>query len=305
MSDQTEQTRKVNAQWIKKRDNYQKRLIDEASRSANKEADFLSEFALSLRRKERIGLADGAWIEEPDRLYSDGCVFGEEAKSVQLKLQIALCIDVSASTYNNNVAHMIGQAVIGLDMAIRRAAMDLPEGAITYQVFAFNRNTYRVSQADVKNFAVTEDGCFKWGYFTTTIQGRRYEHQTSQALNTLILKSKLTKLPHIEYEDDWMETYLFPLFLEIKKWEGENDANIKLDIILTDGQFDDADDIHKADMVQDRRDGKITTIVLNFLKRDEWKTSTLPNRCLQYEANGDNLGNQIKQILSRQLTALT
>lgn len=320
------------------------RALEEHQNSNLEVGDFLSELHAVMRHKVRNGLHEGDWVEDPVRIYFDGGVFAEQVKkSSDIKLQVALCIDVSKSTYTNGVAAKIGAAIVGIDKTIRKAAAELPEGALTYKVFAFNRNTYRVSDDQVienfdlrsksvdkttKEVKIQEDVTIKWGTYTILALNPRVKQEddgweqvvlksgatayrqsglTRDAVNALIRQcNQLGVVCKAAYEDNWSETLVTPLFTAIEEWEREDGDHsaYRIDIILTDGEWDNKADIIEASKVQERRNGHLTTFMLNFLPRKLWGLHALPERCYQYEANGEFLGQQIRQIISDSLLDL-
>lgn len=283
--------------------------------------DFLSELLTVMRTRYKTGLREGDWIEDPERVYMDGAVFGEEVRvASEIKLQIALCVDVSKSTYFNGTAAIIGKAVVALDRMIRKAQAELPEGALSYRLFAFNRNTYvvgpdRVMELDTSAPSKERDGevaetsaIHRWGTWYVKPEGGVKQSGLSfeQAASKRRGYFGMGVNCKMGYDNNWEDTLVTPLFEAIEAWEqtdGDPHA-YRVDIILSDGEWDNYSDVQAATRVQERRNGRLTTFMLNFLPRWKWKQHALPQRCYQYEANREYLGQQIQQIVSDALLEL-
>lgn len=278
--------------------------------------DFLSELRTVIRTKIKTSLAEGDWIEDPERIYFDGNVFGEEVRSASdVKIQIAICVDVSQSTYANNTAGKISRALFALDKVIRKAMVELPEGALAYKVFAFNKDTYIIDDVTLLNTTTStkkgavEDGAMlMFGTWTVAAQGRPVQRHLSGAQKFAL--AEFYRASNIKYktfyEENWADTLVAPLFTAIEKWEqneGDHSA-YRIDIILSDGEWENKTDIVEATKIQERRNGRLTTFMLNFLPRQKWGNYSLPERCYQYEANPKFLGQQIRQIISDSLLEL-
>lgn len=291
-------------------------INESVNRTSNLEVgDFLTELLTVMRTRIKTGLREGDWIEDPERAYTDGAVFGEETRvASEVKLQIALCVDVSKSTYYNGVAAIMGEAVLAIDRVIRKAMAELPEGALTYRVFAFNRNTYLVPEQDVillDTRSPDEGGSTiqRWG--TWFIQPEGGEKISGLTVPQVAERAKQYNAQGRAwkhgYDHNWNDTLVAPLFSAIEAWEqaeGDHHAQ-RIDLILSDGELDNVADVKEATKIQERRNGKLTTFMLNFLPRSKWGQHALPQRCYQYQANQEYLGQQIQQIISDSLLEMT
>jgi hypothetical protein len=102
------------------------------------------------------------------------------------------------------------------------------------------------------------------------------------------------------------DTSIAPLFQAIKNWEeaeGDTDA-VRLDIVITDGVFDQPEDVALASRLQEDRNGKLHTVLLNFLPEKEWSKYTLPERCSMYAVKPESLSNSIRTILTETINSL-
>jgi hypothetical protein len=107
---------------------------------------------------------------------------------------------------------------------------------------------------------------------------------------------------------DWTgeDTWISPLLEALEDWEIKygDSASYSLDIILSDGILEHPTDARKGDAIQDRRDGSLQSIVLNFLPMGEWGDYRVPNRCVQYPATSENLLGLLRGILGDWLTSI-
>lgn len=226
--------------------------------------DFVAELSTVMRTRHRYGLAEGEFIEDVERVFTDGQVFGEEERRpTDVQLQITVSMDRSKSTFANGVARIGGRAFIALDKTVRQAALDLPEGCLTYQPFTFAGGATRETPEGV----------------------RRYNGQWW--------------LP----SDDWADTRITPLFRAIQRWEqtvGNPDA-FKLDIVITDGVLEHRKDVAEANRIQVERNGRGAVVMLNFLPREEWGDYHMPSRTVMYEVTEDNLAARLRTVIAEVL----
>lgn len=278
----------------------------EEQKSNTEVGDFLSELTAVMRTRTATGLLEGDWIEDPERIYSDHGVFGEEVRTASdFRFQISVCVDVSRSTYYNGAAVKIANAFVALDKTIRKAVLELPEGQLSYNVFAFNRDTYLLGPAQVARLDIRAsnggNNLVRWGtyWFQPIIDGKPGLKATGLTYDQMLRKRDLYPCSKEGYEHNWHDTKLAPLFGAIEAWENQEGDHraYRLDIILSDGELNDPKDIAEANRIQERRNGRLTTFMLNFLPKKEWGQYHLPERCYQYEASV-NLGQQLRQIIT-------
>lgn len=249
------------------------KIVDERlGERANLEVgDFVSELVTAIRYREKHGLLGGDWVDEPERIYTDRRVFAEEVASPSdVKLQITLSLDASRSMWRTGIMAIAGRAFVALDKVIRRAQGDLPEGSVLYQPFAFNDAGYKLDSDNL----------------TDHFEGER-------------------SIPG--FATGWAahHTRVSALLARIEKWEAENDPDAhRLDIIITDGAMDERGDREEANKIQERRNGRLTTVLLNFLPPSKWGAFKLPDRCYQYAVTGATLSGRLRQIVTEQIGAL-
>jgi hypothetical protein len=99
---------------------------------------------------------------------------------------------------------------------------------------------------------------------------------------------------------DGTDTWVSPLFEVIERWENEHSdlGAMRLDIIITDAVLEHPKDIRDADVVQQRRNGSLQSVFLNFMPEEDWLNSTLPRHCFQIGVNADNVSGILRNILS-------
>lgn len=278
--------------------------------------DFLSDLALSLRYKDRIGVDQGDWIEEPARAYSDGNIFGEEVRTIsEGKLQITVTLDGSNSMWNQGMMEFAGPTFQALDEMIRKAQAAMPEGVISYAPFLFHETAYRLPEAFRKYFQVTKD-TYKYKGETLSRKFKCPDVASLSAFEEAVAAGDLPPMPVLgsyesgrylrKYKLSGEDTLVAPLFKAISEWEADNDHNAtRLDIIITDGMFENKYDVEEASHIQEQRNGKLSTVLLNFLPVHSWHKALLPERCIQYPVTIKNLNNSIRSIIEETISGMS
>lgn len=236
--------------------------------------DFVSELATAIRYREKTGLHEGDWVEDPERVFTDHRVFGEEvAIAAGVKMQITVSIDGSRSMHANGIMGKAGAAFAALHKMIVAAQAELPEGSIIYAPFTFAHDGYQD-------------------------KGKR-AYQLGGA-------SALAYADENVWVGNGTDTWIYPLFECIEKWEAANsDPSIyRLDIIITDGVLEHPKDVVKANEIQERRNGRLSTVMLNFLPTREWGQYRLPERCVQYAVTRDNVSQTMRKVIAESLGEL-
>lgn len=294
--------------------------------------EFLSELQSAIRFRMKMGQTEGDWIEEPERYFTDGAVFAtEEAVASQVKLQLTVSLDASTSMWGNRIMQYAGPTFAALDSIVRASMRDLPEGTVYYAPFVFHGMAFKVPQTFIPEYAAanfekdidsimvaglphkdlwekavaageipaTEERMW-WGEGPYVIRRRN----PTTGKDTIIRTTKFQWLSN--YWLSGADTNFAPLIKAIKNWEeteGDPDA-VRLDIVLTDGVFDQPDDVALASKLQEDRNGKLKTVLLNFLPPSEWGKYSLPDRCSMYAVTVANLDNAIRTILTESINEL-
>lgn len=76
-----------------------------------------------------------------------------------------------------------------------------------------------------------------------------------------------------------------------------------MDIVITDCVVEHPSDIRRSDEIQERRDGSLQTVFLNFLDEKYWVNSDLPSRCVQYGAKPDTIDGLLRTITAQFVNA--
>lgn len=272
--------------------------------------DFISDLATTLRYRAKTGEPEGDWLEDPERAYTDGLAFGNEIQvASQGRVQITLSLDASHSMWNyvydkrtNQVTcrptmPQAGPVFQAMDKMLRTAAAELPPGVLSYSPFIFHRKAFLLPSTMVKYY------CRVYG------KGGRSQPvwfvPESPSVETINETSKLGEKidPGLYLSDE--DTKLAPLFKRIQTWEENNDPDAtRIDIVITDGKFEDPKDIEEASRIQTDRNGRLSTVMLNFVDPKEWYTLKLPERCLQYPVNTSNLNASLRNIISETLDSM-
>lgn len=261
--------------------------------------EFIADLASAVRFRMKIGQSQGDWVEEPERLFTDGKVFGsEEAVAAKVNLQLTVSLDASSSMWANRIMKHAGPTLMEIDKVVRKAVSDLP-GSVTYAPFAFHNVGYLLPAAFLPSY------CGGASYKN----GKPYKAclMPNSPSNAQLLAAKLAG----ELPSPWQhrlhgnETKLAPLFQAIKEWEDRQAGTptARLDIVLTDGAFDDQEDLDEAAEVQLSR-GDVRTVMLNFMPPEEWFNAKLPGRCSQHGVTVENVGPQIRAVLTEAIADL-
>ena len=282
------------------------RLMEElaAEQDSNVEVgDFLSELATAIRFRMKNGQSAGDWIDEPERFYTDGLIFGrEEAVASGVKLQVTLSLDTSTSMWMNRIMKHAGPSVLAFDRIIRKAVQDLPVGSVTYAPFIFHTTAHKVPAAYLNSYV---------GRIGEKDDENRPQVWPIHPRNEQVVAAREAgELGPDEGRHSFNlsgeDTLIAPLFKTIQEWEkvhGDPNA-VRLDLVLTDGVLEGDGDVAEATRIQEERNGRLTTVLLNFLPLDQWSDYQLPDRCSQFPVNADNLDTSIRTILQEAIESL-
>lgn len=109
------------------------------------------------------------------------------------------------------------------------------------------------------------------------------------------------------YVSQWPgeDTWIHPLLEALEDWEnrhGDSGA-YRLDLIISDGILEHKTDASKGDVIQDRRNGFLQSVMLNFLPMSDWGDYRVPNRCIQYPADLENLFGLLRSVIGEWLVS--
>jgi len=205
------------------------------------EAEILLEALYSFTKaKERENLDEGDFLDDPTSAVIDGSGWGEEVVGKQeYKKHVNICIDNSGSTHSSATGYCskVLKDVAKNLIEILKTASQQYEG-ITYAVYNFNR----ITQCEL---------------FFGKEWISEYQYLSDWSGSYFMMEDPLKK--------DAQKTNLAPLMEEIFNKETEHGLinEPRLDIILTDGEFENQKDANKAIDWQRQRGGNIFTYVLN------------------------------------------
>lgn len=287
----TERMRKLNAERHKKwQEENEKREAQaaqvrlEQTTNIKKDVDLIagairSDFHTALTYQERHDLDEGDWIDDVVDTFYTGHGFGEETRQKSgIKIQITVSLDLSNSLRANDIADEAMFAFRDIGIALLKMREENPNDLfIGFFTFADGEDGKLARQFGVRwngEVPVKEDDL---GPF----DDMRRAYYDANGLFT--------------GEDTWIT----PLFEQIEKWENKSSDSgaVRLDIVITDAVLEHPTDIREASVVQERRDGNLQTILLNFMPQNQWLASTLPRRCVQYPANKDNIAGMLRTVL--------
>lgn len=239
---------------------------------------------------EKVG-DQGDWIEDAVDTYNSGQGFGYEVtKATGVKIQITLSLDLSNSMYYNGV-HMVAAAAFrDLGLALKALKAQYPEDLYT-AFFTFSEDAY---------------GAGNSGKYVVRLETPEYDNESQQAQYVGKFEEFRDYRPSIvnkwnNYEGVFTgtDTWVTPLFLKIEDWEKTHSdpGALKLDIVITDAVVEHKKDIREADIIQERRDGSLQTVFLNFMAERDVVGSTLPKRCFNMCADKDNVSGLLRNLI--------
>lgn len=241
-----------------------------------------TEIAQAVAYRERHDLYEGDWLDDPVAASLGQGGYGEEVrKSVGIRLQINICLDCSNSMYYNGLSEIAVETVRTMYMALDQASIQLPQGSLTVHVWKWAEG--------------------KDGKGVTWVTNSRKHTREDNPLG------HMEYLPG-NYLSAWSgeDTWIYPLLDRLDQWENTHGdpGAYRLDIVISDGMLEHRTDASKGDVIQDRRDGNLQTVVLNFLPMEEWGEYRVPNRCVQYPATPENLLGLMRQVLGDWLVGI-
>lgn len=261
------------AQWVlQQKEDRDVRLLQKSSNARLMAGSLQTEFVSAIGWRERHSQPEGDWLDDPVMAVTTGYGFGEEVRTSQgIRLQVNLCLDCSNSMVHNGLDRVSQDAVRDMYLGMRMAAADLPTGSMTINVWIWAGNT---------------DG--KW-----------VSHLTSKSNVEKTQDNPMGPLDGWWANFDGEDTWIAPLFARLEQWENKygDPGAYRLDIIVTDGVLEHVTDSREADKIQERRDGALQTVMLNFLPSEDWADSRVPKRCVQYPATPDNIVALMRSVL--------
>ncbi len=240
-----------------------------------------SELAQAIKRRPSYGLQEGEWLDDPVACITGQGGFAEDVNvSTNIKLQVHICLDISNSMFHNGLADVAVDAARNLYLALGTASKALPGNSLQVHLWTWAGDT---DGKDVRH-----------------VSSPKFKVYEDNPLGVTV------RLPDSRYDWTGEDTWLYPLLERLDHWERQNGDHgaYRLDLIISDGVLDHPTDARKGDKIQDDRDGRLQSVVLNFLSFSEWCDYRVPNRCTQYPVDPSNLMPMMRQILGEWLVGI-
>lgn len=230
----------------------------------------------------------GDYIDDVVEVYQGGSGWGYESrKAVGTKLQVTISLDLSNSMYYNKIHQVAANTFRDISIVLENMRAMYPDDLYT-AYFTFSDDGW------------SWDNNKKYGRKVTSYNERRpVEGETFGDFNA-IRPSKVNDWVNSSGIFEGTDTWISPLFETIEEWEKEHSdpGAMRLDIIITDAVLEHPKDIRDADVIQERRDGALQSVFLNFMPEEDWLNSTLPRRCFEVGVSADNVAGILRNILS-------
>jgi len=204
------------------------------------------------KEKERADLDDGELVDDPVNLIVDGQGWGDETKGrLEVRKHVNIAVDNSGSTHMpetgfcSRAMRTIAENLMG---QLQTVGQTYPY--LTYDAFSFNRITQQHT-----------------GYY-----GREVRKEVAfKYLQGIHVDDPLKR--------DAIKTNLAPLLEQMYNNEVRRNkiGEPRIDIILTDGEFESIRDLNKAVEWQRKRGPNVTTYVLNLVPEEMDNNLPLPH----------------------------
>lgn len=244
-----------------------------------------SQFMEAFESVDIYGRREGDWIDDVVGISTSGYGFGEETQRAKgLKIQVTVSLDLSNSMTYNRLAEPAVAAFRNIYLALEKIKEEHPTDMFV-AAFEFSDDGW----AEGIN---TPNKEYRAGRVARRLQGTGRDDAHSLGAVELYRPGQ-----HHCFNGE--DTWFYPLFTEIEKWEKEHSdpGAVKIDLILTDAVLEHQSDIRLCDEIQERRDGVLHTVLMNFLPMSRWAKNDLPARCVQYAADRDNMIVALRNIL--------
>lgn len=234
---------------------------------------------------------EGDYIEDVVEAFvgNTGGGFGyEERKAVGVKIQITVSLDLSNSMMYNAVHYQAANSFRDLCHSLKMLKAMYADD-LFIQFFTFCEDSWEGYGKRAESLKYSSD------VDPSDTDDKKF-FGALERFKPSIVKTWEHTYGEFQGHDSWLS----PLFTEIESWERENSdpGAMKLDLIITDGVFEHAKDIRESDAIQERRNGVLNTVLLNFLKESEWLQSTLPKRTYQMHVDVDNIDGILRQVIA-------
>ena len=248
---------------------------------------------------EAVGSA-GEWIDDVvDAYQGGGDGFGyASTKAHGVKMQITLCLDLSNSMRYNGIAKQAAETFRDAFLALL-AMKEQYQDNLYIAAFTFSEDEWGGdSKAGKRARQVFEN-----------VQLNFAEPYTAQSGADMRNFGELSNYRPSKLDErsmfDGTDTWISPLFEQIEAWERkESDPGaVRLDLIITDAVLEHPGDIRLADVIQERRNGSLYSLFMNFMPEKDWLNSTMPKRCYQTKVDVGNVAAMLRNAISEFVAA--
>ena len=240
---------------------------------------------------------------------------------------------------NDSVMWKAGPAFVALNTSMTMAARDLPEGCFEHALFVFHETSCRIPPTFIRAFdgsyipnyphpsqvreaiargeiprvrTVQEEREMAARLLTDMDLRRRPKNPRTFAAadvteEQVVELQEARKMPSSgnawDYPLAGKETFLTPLFKKVEEWESDRDPDaFHLNLVLTDGRFEDHADVERASAMLERRVGRGATVLLNFIKPELAAKHPAPRGAYQYPVNLKNFGGMLRNAISETIS---
>lgn len=254
-------------------------------------------------RRDVVGLPEGDWIDDVTTAYMGLGGFAEEEhhySSGGINVQITLSLDCSNSMQYNHINEQALRVFVESGMSLKRLRQDYPD-AVSFSAYEFSGSSDGKYSKRI--------GAAGWGddrdaEMTTYVNNRDYDDMHWGEFEEYRQEMRNPNGYYRTSTFSGSDTYIAPLFTEIKRWEDKfsTPGAVRLDLVITDAVLEHPNDIREASQIQANRNGNLQTVLLNLLPENEWVNGSLPYKCVQYPVNKDNLAGVLRTVIAEFLS---
>jgi hypothetical protein len=238
------------------------------------------------KTKERFDLDEGDMIDDPVSLMIDGSGWGQETTGrLEMHKHVSIAIDNSGSTHTSETgfcSSAMQQVTNSLLRVLYTAASEYP--GVTYDGFSFNK----IAECHTGQLGRDRRAALVRDQFKGVVVDDPHMVNAVQ--------TNLSPLIRLMYENEEMKGLI---------------GQPRLDIILTDGEFESDEDAQEAAEWQRKRGPGVTTYVLNLCPDEmedrvalPYQFRVIPVHCIEDGAYYKSVDSTVlKQVLNRIVVA--
>lgn len=240
-----------------------------------------SDFDQAYKRHSQYGRDEGEWIDDPVSLLSTGYGYGTETeKPSGLKVHINLALDLSNSMVNNRIHADATKTLVRFHLVMRNLITQHQD--ISAATFSFSDNdTYDAT---------------KEGKLAKLISDHSEQIDTDKRFLGNLEIYRETKSWYFSGTDTWF----YPLFERLLNHEKRHNliGTTRIDLIITDAVFEHKTDGTRCSDIQYERGPGVKSVFLNFVPENLRVGNVLPQNCIEYGVDINNIDGIIRIILS-------